>query len=141
MVWRDSFPRGSFTFTKKLSPLRFLPGLFRFAPTNCPWVSEDDKRVVLELELQTTEAISTMLLKRTKVTQSLKQENMLVFYKSQNYTAHLYDSEKENVNTDNHVNWRLGKQRDFRQGIKFPSLISWVTNYSLILARNFSANL
>ena len=41
MVWRDSFPRGSFTFTKKLSPQRFLPGLPRFAPTNCPWVSED----------------------------------------------------------------------------------------------------
>ena len=25
------------------SPLRFLPGLLRFAPTNCPWVSEDDR--------------------------------------------------------------------------------------------------
>ena len=40
MVWRDSFPRGSYMFCRKLSPLRFLSGLHRFAPTNCPWVSE-----------------------------------------------------------------------------------------------------
>ena len=28
--------------TCKLSSLQILPGLFRLAPTNCPWVSEDE---------------------------------------------------------------------------------------------------
>ena len=28
-------------YRNQLSPLRFLPGLLRFAPTNCPWVSKD----------------------------------------------------------------------------------------------------
>ena len=34
---------GLFYFYRKLSPLRFLPGLLRFAPTNFPWISEDGK--------------------------------------------------------------------------------------------------
>ena len=36
---------GLFYFYRKLSQLRFLPGLLRFAPTNCPWVSEDGSPV------------------------------------------------------------------------------------------------
>ena len=34
--------QGLFYLYRKLSQLRFLPGLLRFAPTNCPWVSEDE---------------------------------------------------------------------------------------------------
>ena len=34
MVWRDSFPSGFSHFSWKLTPLWFLPGLPRFAPTN-----------------------------------------------------------------------------------------------------------
>ena len=33
--------QGLLYFYRKLSPLRFLPGLLRFAPTYCLWVSED----------------------------------------------------------------------------------------------------
>ena len=33
--------QGLLYFYRKLSALRFLPGLFRFALTNCPWVSVD----------------------------------------------------------------------------------------------------
>ena len=36
--------QGLFYFYRKLSQLRFFPGFFRFAPTNCPWVSEDAER-------------------------------------------------------------------------------------------------
>ena len=34
------FP-GALLLLQKTFALRFLPGLLRFAPTNCPWVSED----------------------------------------------------------------------------------------------------
>ena len=44
--------QGLFYFYRKLSPLRFLPGLLRFAPTNCPWVSEDEP--VLEVTTKRT---------------------------------------------------------------------------------------
>ena len=38
--------QGVLYFYRKLSPLRFLPGLLRFAPTNCPWVSEDEVNTI-----------------------------------------------------------------------------------------------
>ena len=41
MVCRDSFPRGSYTFIENFCRYDFCPALLRFAPTNCPWVSED----------------------------------------------------------------------------------------------------
>ena len=42
MVCMERFvSQGLLPLDRKLSPLRFLSGLLRFAPTNCPWVSED----------------------------------------------------------------------------------------------------
>ena len=41
--------QGLLYFYRKLSPLRFLSDLLRFAPTNCPWISEDTVNRALKM--------------------------------------------------------------------------------------------
>ena len=46
MVWRDSFPRGSYTFIENFRRYDFCPVYFVLPRHNCPLVSKDDQAEV-----------------------------------------------------------------------------------------------